>query len=96
MAQLMVTRTARHSCAPTKNTFDSIAQMGHAIDTRLSYVEFNKLAQNKADKRLQKTVHRYIFFFLSFTSLNLGGLVLMGNKLFSKTDEFSKGGLCDR
>ena len=59
-------------------------------------LNFNKLAQNEADKRLQKTVYRYIFFFLSFTSLILGGLVLMGNNLFSKTDEFSKGGLCDR
>ena len=59
-------------------------------------LNFNKLAQNEADKRLQKTVYRYIFFFLSFTSLILGGLILMGNNLFSKTDEFSKGGLCDR
>ena len=32
-----------------------------------------------------------VFFFLSFTSLIFGGLVLMGNKLVSKTDEFSKG-----
>ena len=36
-------------------------------------------------------MYRYIFFFLSLTSLILGGLVLMGNQLFSKTDEFSKG-----
>ena len=59
-------------------------------------LNFNKLAQNEADRRLHKTVYRYIFFFLSFTSSILGGLVLMGNKLFSKTVEFSKGGLCDR
>ena len=58
----------------------------------LNFNNKKKLAQ-KADKRLQnqKTVYRCIFFFLSLTSLILGGLVLMGNQLFSKTDEFSKG-----
>ena len=58
----------------------------------LNFNNKKKQAQ-KADKRLQnkKTVYRCIFFFLSFTSLILGGLVLMGNQLFSKTDEFSKG-----
>ena len=32
-----------------------------------------------------------VFFFLSFTSLIFGGLVLMGNKLESKTDDFRRG-----
>ena len=56
-----------------------------AIDTRLSHVEFQQTSTLLS--RLQKN---------SVQNQNQNGVVVLtGNKLFNKMEEFSDGGLCE-